>query len=123
MGWLELSGRSSCASPLAATCSPRASQARAHRNKQTVEAQTLVKAFKQQCVDEGQLYVALFKITVELIRLTAVSNNSPAYERVLTPRLSDGALLDDDTSVAPAKSHVLVSQAPACCSQLHVLVP
>ena len=39
-----------------------------------VEAQTLVKAFKQQCVDEGQLDVALLKSTVELIGLTAVSN-------------------------------------------------
>ena len=78
-----------------------------------VEAQTLVKAFKQQCVDEGQLDVALLKITVELTGLTVVSNKFPKYEGVLTHRLSDGALLDDDTSVTPAESHVLVSQAPA----------
>ena len=75
--------------------------------------------FKQQCVDEGQLDVALLKITVELIGLIAVSNKFHKYEGMLTPRLSDGALLDDDTSVAPAESHVLVSQAPAWCAELH----
>ena len=72
-----------------------------------------MKAFKQQCVGEGQLDVALLKITVELIGLIVVSNQFPKYEEVRLLRLSDVALLDDDTSVAPAESYVLVSQAPA----------
>ena len=72
-----------------------------------------MKAFKQQCVGEDQLDVALLKIIVELIGLIVVSDKFPKYEGVRLLRLSDGALLDDDTSVAPAESHVLVSQAPA----------
>ena len=47
-----------------------------------MEAQTLVKAFKQQCVGEDQLDVALLKITVELIGWIVASNKLPKYEGV-----------------------------------------
>ena len=50
---------------------------------------------------------------VDLIRLNAVINKFTKYDGLRLRRLSGGALLDDDTSVSSAESHVLVPQAPA----------
>ena len=64
-----------------------------------VEAQTLVKVFKQQCIDESQLDVAPLKINVDLAGLMNGSDKFTKWEGVRLVSLNDGALLDDDRSI------------------------
>ena len=64
-----------------------------------VEAQTLVKVFKQQCIDDSQLDVAPLKINVDLAGLMIGSDKFTKWEGVRLARLNDGALLDDDRSI------------------------
>ena len=64
-----------------------------------VEAQTLVKVFKQQCIDESQLDVAPLKINVDLAGLMVGSDKFTKWEGVRLASLNDGALLDDDRSI------------------------
>ena len=64
-----------------------------------VEAQTLAKVFKQQCIDESQLDVAPLKINVDLAGLMNGSDKFTKWEGVRLASLNDGALLDDDRSI------------------------
>ena len=58
-----------------------------------VEAQTLVKVFKQQCIDESQLDVAPLKINVDLAGLMIGSDKFTKWEGVRIATLNDCALL------------------------------
>ena len=64
-----------------------------------VESQTLVKVFKQQCIDESQLDVPPLKINVDLAGLMIGSDKFTKWEGVRIATLNDGALLDDDRSI------------------------
>ena len=64
-----------------------------------VEAQTLVKVFKQQCIDDSQLDVAPLKINVDLAGLMIGSDKFTKWEGVRLANVNDGALLDDDRSI------------------------
>ena len=64
-----------------------------------VEAQTLVKVFKQQCIDDSQLDVAALKINVDLAGLMIGSDKFTKWEGVRLASVNDGALLDDDRSI------------------------
>ena len=61
-----------------------------------VEAQTLVKVFKQQCIDDSQLDVAPLKINVDLAGLMIGSDKFTKWEGVRLANVNDGALLNDD---------------------------
>ena len=63
-----------------------------------VQANTLVKVFKQQCIDKSQLDVAPLKINVDLAGLMNGSDKFTELEGVRLVSLNDGALLDDDRS-------------------------
>ena len=64
-----------------------------------VEAQTLVKVFKQQCIDDSQLDVAALKINVDLAGLMIGSDKFTKWEGVRLVNVNDGTLLDDDRSI------------------------
>ena len=64
-----------------------------------VKAQTLVKAFKKQCIDESQLHETPLKINVDLAGLMNGSDKFTKWEGVRLASVNDGALLDDDKSI------------------------
>ena len=64
-----------------------------------VKAQTLVKAFKKQCIDESQLHETPLKINVDLAGLMNGSDKFTKWEGVRLASVNDGALLDDDRSI------------------------
>ena len=72
-----------------------------------VETRTLVKIFKQQCIDESQLDVAPLKINVDFAGLMNGSDKFTKWEGVRLANVNDGALLDDDRSIG---SQVVLSQ-------------
>ena len=57
------------------------------------EALTLVKAFKQQCIDESQLDVAPLNINVGLAGLMNGSDKFTKWEGVRFARLNDGFIV------------------------------
>ena len=63
-----------------------------------VEAQTFVKVFKQQCIDESQLDAVPLKIYVDLAGLMNGNDEFTKWE-VRLARLNDDALLDDGRSI------------------------
>ena len=71
-----------------------------------VEAQTLVKVFKEQCIIESQLHVASLKINMDLAGLMNGSDTFTKWEGVRLANVNDGALLDDNRSIG---SHVVLS--------------
>ena len=56
-----------------------------------VEAQTLVRVFKQQCIDDSQLDVAALKINVDLAGLMIGSDKFTKWEGVRLVNVNDGA--------------------------------